>query len=86
MKPNFAIVQAGDPHQSEFLRENLYDYLGWPDLKDKPAFRDTCAIRMSVAINRKASRTTSLADVYKPEVTFHRTISSSCGVKFIRVS
>ena len=44
MKPSFASVSAGYPHQSEFMRDDLYDHLGWPDLKNKPAFRDRCAM------------------------------------------
>jgi hypothetical protein len=34
MMPSFAIVCAGYPHQAEFVRENLYEHLDWPDLKD----------------------------------------------------
>lgn len=33
------------------MREMLYDEMGWPDLKNHPAFKDTCAIRMSIALN-----------------------------------
>lgn len=40
----------GYPHHVEFMRENLYERLGWPDLKNKQAFRNTCAIRMSVVL------------------------------------
>ncbi|NHZ99344.1 hypothetical protein F2P46_27045 [Massilia sp. CCM 8734] len=32
------------------MRDNLYEQLGWPDLKNNPAFMDTCAIRMSVGL------------------------------------
>lgn len=50
MKPSFSALQKGYPYEHQFMRPNLYDHLGWPDLKDHPAYQDTCAIRMSVAL------------------------------------
>ena len=51
MKPSFAILAKGYPRRDQFMRDALYDSLGWADLKAHPSFQDTCAIRMSVALN-----------------------------------
>lgn len=51
MKPSFALLAKAYPRRDKFVRAALYDQLGWPDLKDHPAFKDTCAIRMSVALS-----------------------------------
>lgn len=50
MRPSFDIMFKSYPRRKEHLREALYESLGWPDLKANPAFRDTCAIRLSVAL------------------------------------
>ncbi|UOD27818.1 hypothetical protein INH39_20275 [Massilia violaceinigra] len=50
MKPSFASLREHYPFEVHFLRDNLYDHLGWPDLKTHPAYTDTCAIRMSVGL------------------------------------
>ncbi|PWF48807.1 T6SS effector amidase Tae4 family protein [Massilia glaciei] len=51
MKPSFSFLFKGYPLRHVIMREMLYDELGWPDLKAHKAFGDTCAIRMSVALN-----------------------------------
>ena len=48
MKPSFLLLGKGYPHKVK--KEALYDTLGWPDLKEHAAFKDTCAIRMSLAL------------------------------------
>lgn len=50
MKPSFAILYKNFPRRADYLRGPLYDSLGWPDLKTNPSFRDTCAIRLSIAL------------------------------------
>ncbi|GGY68284.1 T6SS effector amidase Tae4 family protein [Pseudoduganella albidiflava] len=54
MKPSFNQVEQNFP-QSE-KREALYEEIGWSDLTSNPAFYDTCAIRMSVALLRAGVR------------------------------
>jgi len=50
MKPLFAVLRQNYP-KSE-LQEVLFPELGWADLVRKPAFKDTCAVRMSIALLR----------------------------------
>lgn len=50
-RPSFAALARAYPTRQEYMREGLYDAMGWPDLKRHPAFKDTCAIRMSIALN-----------------------------------
>lgn len=51
MKPAFSLLSRSYPLKKLLDRPKLYDQLGWSDLTDKPAFQDTCAIRMSIALN-----------------------------------
>lgn len=48
MKPPFMVLMARYP-KSE-LRQELYKQIGWDDVVNHPAFQDTCAIRMSIAL------------------------------------
>jgi hypothetical protein len=48
MKPPFAVMLQHYP-KSE-IREVLYTQIGWNDVVSHPAFQDTCAIRMSMAL------------------------------------
>lgn len=48
MKPAFVAVMEHYP-KSE-VREVLYKRIGWDDVVNHPAFQDTCAIRMSLAL------------------------------------
>lgn len=50
-RPSFAVLSRAYPRRRDYKREGLYDEMGWPDLKEHPAFKDTCAIRMSIALN-----------------------------------
>lgn len=48
MKPSFATLALHYPESPS--RTELLAQIGWNDLIDNPAFRDTCAIRMSVGL------------------------------------
>lgn len=48
MKPAFRTLWAKYPATES--REVLYRGIGWADVIDHPAFHDTCAIRMSLAL------------------------------------
>ena len=50
MKPAFAVLQQHYP-KSE-TRAELYADIGWSDVLDHAAFKNTCAIRMSVGLLR----------------------------------
>ena len=50
MKPPFAVLRQHYPASEK--REDLYPELGWADLVSKPAFEDTCAVRVSIALLR----------------------------------
>lgn len=40
------------PTKEEFTHDALFDELGWADLKNNPAYTNTCAIRMSYCLIR----------------------------------
>jgi hypothetical protein len=48
MKPLFAGLMEHYPRSE--VREVLYKQIGWEDVINHPAFQDTCAIRMSLAL------------------------------------
>jgi hypothetical protein len=48
MKPSFGMLYQHYPKAGK--REELYPLIGWSDLVNNPAFLDTCAIRMSMAL------------------------------------
>lgn len=48
MKPSFTTLMQHYPASE--LREVLYKQIGWSDVIDHPGFKDTCAIRMSIAL------------------------------------
>jgi hypothetical protein len=48
MKPSFIALRQHYPRNT--LQEALFADIGWTDLVSKPAYRDTWAIRMSVAL------------------------------------
>lgn len=50
MKPFFDMLWRSYPRSEK--RDVLYTGLGWSDIVDHPGYRDTCAIRMSVALCR----------------------------------
>jgi hypothetical protein len=48
MKPLFAVLRSYYPRTES--QAQLFTAIGWADLLGKPEYRDTCAIRMSVAL------------------------------------
>jgi len=48
MKPSFSLLNLHYPGKE--AREALLARIGWNDVINKPEFRDTCAIRMSVGL------------------------------------
>lgn len=48
MKPPFHVLRRHYPQAGK--REALYEEIGWNDVTNHPAFLDTCAIRMSMAL------------------------------------
>lgn len=49
MRPFFDMVTRHYPKSEK--QEALYKRLGWDDLIENPAYKDTCAIRMSLALS-----------------------------------
>ena len=50
MRPSFTLLRMGYPKSEK--REALFESLGWSDITKNDAYKDTCAIRMSVALSR----------------------------------
>lgn len=50
MKPSYAHLKASYPRLPEYPIAKLYDTIGWSDLKNMDAYRNTCATRMSLAL------------------------------------
>jgi hypothetical protein len=50
MRPFFSTLWSNYPRSEK--REALYAELGWSDIANNPAYKDTCAIRMSVGLAR----------------------------------
>ena len=50
MKPSFASVRANFYPATKILRAPLFEEIGWSDLTDNEAYKDTCAIRISLAL------------------------------------
>jgi len=48
MKPSFSMLYKGYPRRIK--RQALYESLGWSDIKDNESYKNTCAIRVSVAL------------------------------------
>lgn len=48
MKPAFAVLRGHYPKSA--TQGALFGEIGWTDLLNKPAYKDTCAIRVSVAL------------------------------------
>jgi hypothetical protein len=49
-KPSYATVRANFSGVNDATPEELYKEIGWEDLIGKPAWRNTCAVRMSLAL------------------------------------
>jgi hypothetical protein len=52
MKPDFVFVKNNYPRKGAMPTAALYASIGWSDVLDKPAFTDTCATRVSIALIR----------------------------------
>lgn len=50
MKPLFSIVQKNYPSNRDVSKEDLLNEIGWDDLIRNPAYDNTCAIRVSLAL------------------------------------
>lgn len=50
MRPMLAVLGAHYPKTHS--RAELYESIGWNDLINNPAYKDTCAVRMSVGLLR----------------------------------
>ncbi|WP_221625276.1 type VI secretion system amidase effector protein Tae4 [Burkholderia sp. Bp9090] len=50
MKPHFSLLNSHYPDNRTVSREALYEELGWQDLVANPAYANTCAIRISLAL------------------------------------
>ena len=50
MPLNFELLWNNYPTPKQYGHSQLFDYLGWEDLKDNPAYENTCAIRMSLCL------------------------------------
>jgi hypothetical protein len=50
MKPSFSRLRSSYPKSEK--REELFEQLGWGAITNSAAYKDTCAIRMSVALVR----------------------------------
>lgn len=50
MKPTFHALLQGYPRKEK--REPLFAEIGWDDLTNSEAFKDTCAIRLSIGLLR----------------------------------
>lgn len=50
MKPTFSTVKANFYPSQKVNQAKLFEEIGWSDLVGKPAYVNTCAIRMSLAL------------------------------------
>jgi len=50
--PKFNTLWDNYPTPAEFTHDQLYDELGWEDLKKNPNYTNTCATRMSLCLIR----------------------------------
>ncbi len=54
MKPFFSILWNNYPHRHSWPRERLFREIGWEELINEPGYRNTCAIRLSVALQKSS--------------------------------
>ncbi|WEF33511.1 T6SS effector amidase Tae4 family protein [Pseudoduganella chitinolytica] len=52
MRPLFLSLKHNYPHKDAIDTAQLFEGIGWDDLIDNPAYENTCAIRMSLALIR----------------------------------
>lgn len=50
MKPPFAVVRSHFPDTDSVGRDELYQWIGYPENASDPGFYNTCAIRMSLSL------------------------------------
>jgi hypothetical protein len=50
MPVHFAQLWKNYPGPDDFDHNELFDYIGWGDLKKNPTYENTCAIRMSICL------------------------------------
>lgn len=50
MKPAFVLVKQNFPLRARLPRVPLLTSIGWTDVLTNPAFNDTCAVRISIAL------------------------------------
>jgi len=77
MKPPFAVLMQHYPRTE--LREVLYGQIGWSDVVSHPAFQDTCAIRMSIALVRAGMPLTGANMAAKAGALKNRQIETGQG-------
>jgi|GEM_PF-477728 len=52
VKPAFKILWHNYPHAHAWLRGRLFRTIGWDNLINEPAYQNTCAIRLSIALQK----------------------------------
>ncbi len=61
MKPSFSVLWANYPHADRSTRKQLFDAIGWGSIANEPAYQNTCAIRVSVGLQRSGMEVDSSA-------------------------
>ena len=61
MKPAFSVLWGNYPQSRLWSREKLFREIGWDSLIDETEYRNTCAIRLSVALQKSGVSISSSA-------------------------
>jgi len=61
MKPAFKTLWNNYPSRDAWPREKLLREIGWDDLINEPGYRNTCAICLSVALQKSGVPVSSSA-------------------------
>ena len=61
MKPAFSTLWANYPRSDQVPRPRLFDSIGWSDLTNNAGYQNTCAIRVSIALQKSGVPVTSSA-------------------------
>lgn len=56
-RPPYALMRMHYPDNKSVDRFELYTWIGHPDYADMPAWENTCAVRMSLALNSSGTAT-----------------------------
>ncbi len=56
MRPNFATIKNAYQDKHASPRDVLYQEIGWDDLINNPAYENTCAVRVSLALIKVGMR------------------------------